>query len=69
MPKEKLEKIAREYVVSLFPVATMIDAFAGPMEKRVGARCSVIIVLENNAVTYYVWPSDWARPIKPWWQK
>ncbi|MDD5295043.1 MAG: hypothetical protein PHP21_04005, partial [Patescibacteria group bacterium] len=64
MPKEKLEKIAREYVVSLFPVATMIDAFAGPMKKRVGAACSIIIVLENKAVTYYVWPSGWGKAHK-----
>jgi len=59
MAKEKLEKIAREYVVSLFPVATMIDAFAGPIRKRVGATCPLVIVLENNAVTYYIWSSKW----------
>lgn len=64
MPKEKLEKIAREYVISLFPVFTMLDAFAGPMKKRVGATCSVIIVLENNAVTYYIWPSNWGKAHK-----
>ena len=64
MPKEKLEKIVREYVISLFPVFTMLDAFAGPMKKRVGATCSIIIVLENKAVTYYVWPSNWGRAHK-----
>ncbi|MDD5071706.1 MAG: PEP-utilizing enzyme [Patescibacteria group bacterium] len=64
MPKEKLEKIAREYVVSLFPVATMLDAFAGPMKKRVGESCPLVIVLENNAVTYYIWPSKWHKAHK-----
>jgi phosphohistidine swiveling domain-containing protein len=42
----------------------MIDAFAGPIKKRAGASCPLVIVLKNNAVTYYIWPSKWHKAHK-----
>lgn len=59
MFKEKLEKIAREYVVSLFPIFTMIDAFWNGIKKIAGKNCPVVIVVKDSAVIYYIWPSRW----------
>ena len=57
--REKWGKIANEYVVSLFPVFTMLDAFAVKFKDRINKSCHLFIVIKNNAVTYYTQPSDW----------
>jgi len=61
MVEEKLEKIATEYVVSLFPVFMMIDAFQSEIKKIVDRGCPLVIVIKNKKVDYYVKPSLWQK--------
>lgn len=58
--QEKLEKIANEYVISLFPVFMLVDGSYN--FKNIGSSaCYVAIKIQNNAVEYYDLPTNWEK--------
>jgi len=61
MKKEKWEIIAHEYVVSLFPVFMLLDAFATKLtQKFIGRKLDFAEKIENNAVWYLINMKQWA---------
>jgi phosphohistidine swiveling domain-containing protein len=60
--KEKWEIIAKEYVVSLFPIFMLVDGFVnGTARKIVKAKLDLAFKIENNNVTFYNHPTNWRR--------
>jgi phosphohistidine swiveling domain-containing protein len=57
--KEKWKKFANEYVVSLFPVFMLANAFASGMKKFLGKSADILLKIENHAIEYYNLPSNW----------
>lgn len=57
--KEKWQKIANEYVISLFPIFTMVEAFSKNIKKIIGKSGDLFFKIENNAIEYYNLPSNW----------
>lgn len=59
--KEKWEIIAHEYVVSLFPVFMMADAFYDKMKRVVGVNIDFAEIISNNSGSYYIKPKSWRQ--------
>jgi len=64
MPLKKWKKLANEYVVSLFPVFMLVDAFAGAIQKKFGLGTPVAVKIEKCAVEYFYQPLSWDRAHK-----
>jgi phosphoenolpyruvate synthase/pyruvate phosphate dikinase len=56
--KEKLEEIAVDYNVSLFPFFMLMKGLLNS-RKIIGQSCYLPIKLENNNITFYYLPSNW----------
>ena len=56
---EKFEKIANEYVVSVFPIFNMVIAFNKMFKKMLGKNVRLFIKIENDAIEYFQKPSTW----------
>lgn len=59
MPKTVWVKLANEYVVSLFPIYMLVDAFYTGMQKRFGLGTPVAVKIQERAVEYYYQPQSW----------
>jgi len=57
--KEKWEKFASEYVVSLFPIFMLVNSFGDNLKKIISRECSFAFKIENSAIEYYQLPSNW----------
>jgi len=58
MPREKLEKIAEDYNVALFPIFMLIEGFYDAKE-IIGKPCYLFLKLENNFLIYYRLSKNW----------
>ncbi|MCX6794452.1 MAG: PEP-utilizing enzyme [Candidatus Falkowbacteria bacterium] len=56
---EKWTKFANEYIVSLFPVFMLVDAFIKGFQKILGRSADFICKIENHAAEYFNRPSNW----------
>jgi len=57
--QEKWTRFANEYVVSLFPLFMLADAFTSGMKKVLGKSANLIFKVENHAVEYYIQSRNW----------
>lgn len=55
----KWEKIANEFVVSLFPVYGLINSLFFQYKKKIGKSAALLIVIKQQALTYYMKPLNW----------
>jgi len=56
---EKWEKIANEFVVSLFPVYGLIKSLYSQYQKKIGKPALLLIIIEHQALTYYIKKTNW----------
>jgi phosphohistidine swiveling domain-containing protein len=59
--KEKYQKLANEYVVSLFPAFMLPIGMTKGTEKFFRVPVQILFNIENNAVIWYFLPSEWKK--------
>lgn len=59
--KEKWEKIASEYVVSLFPLFMLVDAADRGIKEIIDYPAYIMAKIENNNIEWYHLPNNWGK--------
>lgn len=59
--KEKWQKFASEYVVSLFPIFMLVDSIDQNIKKMVGESAYILAKIENNNIEWYNLPKNWGK--------